>query len=94
MLLTFNENGQLGSRLLAGKVDATVEVKIDRRQRTRRHRPDTEDQVKTKVIPLELKTGKMFSKLGEHVCILNTYLLQHVQRNKQKGYQRNLVLGT
>ena len=51
--------------IFAGKVDATVEVKIDRRPKTRRHRPDTGNQLQSKVIPLELKTGKMFTKLGE-----------------------------
>lgn len=48
-----------------GKVDATVEVKIDRRAKIKRRRPDTGNQVQTQVIPLELKTGKMFTKLGE-----------------------------
>ena len=51
--------------MFSGKVDATVEVKIDRRPKIKRHRPDTGNQVQTKVMPLELKTGKMFTKLGE-----------------------------
>ena len=50
--------------VLLGKVDATVEVRIDRRPKIRRHRPDTRNQVQTTVLPLELKTGKMFTKLG------------------------------
>lgn len=74
MSLPFTLYEQWKSRLLlfifikfviAGKVDATVEVKIDRRPKIRRHRPDTGNQVQRKVIPLELKTGKMFTKLGE-----------------------------
>ena len=58
-----------------GKVDATVEVKIDRRAKIKRHRPDTGNQVQTKVIPLELKTGKMFTKLGEfqHLSVLQFF---------------------
>ncbi|CAH3161793.1 unnamed protein product [Porites lobata] len=62
---------------LKGKVDATVEVKIDRRAKIKRHRPDTGNQVQTKVIPLELKTGKMFTKLGsvEHRAQVILYTL-------------------
>ena len=52
--------------LSPGKIDATVEVKIDRRPKIRRHRPDTANQVQAKVLPLELKTGKMFTKLGKN----------------------------
>ena len=54
-----------------GKIDATVEVKIDRRPKIKRHRPDTGHQVQTKVLPLELKTGKMFTKLGNTSNLTN-----------------------
>lgn len=58
-----------------GKVDATVEVKIDRRAKIKRSRPDTGNQVQTQVIPLELKTGKMFTKLGkfQHLSVLQVF---------------------
>lgn len=57
--------GMICTVLFSGKVDATVEVKIDRRPKIKRHRPDTGNQVQTEVLPLELKTGKMFTKLGK-----------------------------
>ncbi|XP_078361987.1 DNA replication ATP-dependent helicase/nuclease DNA2-like isoform X2 [Oculina patagonica] len=70
---------------LKGKVDATVEVKIDRRLKIRRHRPDTGNQVQSKVLPLELKTGKMFTKLGsiEHRAQVILYTLLMSDRYSQ-----------
>lgn len=70
---------------LKGKVDATVEVKIDRRPKIKRHRPDTGNQVQTKVMPLELKTGKMFTKLGsiEHRAQVILYTLLMSDRYSQ-----------
>ncbi|KAK3751070.1 hypothetical protein QZH41_011966, partial [Actinostola sp. cb2023] len=68
-----------------GKVDATVEVKIDRRPKIHRHRPDTDNSVETCVVPLELKTGKLLSKLGsvDHRAqvILYTLLLSDRHRH-------------
>ncbi|EDO44587.1 predicted protein, partial [Nematostella vectensis] len=70
---------------LKGKVDATVEVKIDRRPMSRRHRPGMDNHLTTASVPLELKTGKLFSKLGsvEHRAqvILYTLLLSDRYRH-------------
>ncbi|XP_065062529.1 DNA replication ATP-dependent helicase/nuclease DNA2-like isoform X2 [Rhopilema esculentum] len=76
-IVDIEENILCPSLGLKGKIDASVTVKIHREKKGKESRNKSSKCLETYLLPLELKTGKMFSKLGsiEHRAQVILYTL-------------------